>query len=258
VKNKKKPNEMTFLEHLGELRNRLLASMVAIVVAFFGCYFFSDALLDFLQLPLKELLPEGTTLIGTGVAEAFIVRILVSLVAAVVVSCPFWLYELWMFISPGLYPFEKKLVAPFVIFASLFFVGGVAFGYYVVFPVGFTFFLDQFAQVDVSAQIRIKEYFSFASKLLLAFGVSFELPIVAFFLGRLGVVSWRSMLKGGKYALVIIFILAAILTPPDIASQLLLAGPMILLYALSIGVVAATGKRKDTIAEDEPETDQQD
>jgi len=251
LKNNADPNRMTFLEHLGELRSRILASMAVILVAFTACYFVSDNLLELLQAPLKELLPEDALIIGTGVAEPFIVKILVSLVGAVVVACPFWLYELWMFISPGLYMQEKKLVAPFVIFASLFFVGGVAFGYLVVFPVGFSFFLDQFDQAGISAQIRIREYFSFTSKLLLAFGLSFELPIVAFFLGRLGVVSWRSMVKAGKYALVIIFVAAAILTPPDIASQLLLAGPLLLLYALSVGVVAATGKRKAIPDEDE-------
>ncbi len=243
-KERKNPDQMSFLEHLGELRQRILRSLIAVFVAFVGCFIVADTLLDILARPLRELLPEGAAIIGTGVHEAFLVKILVALVGGIVLACPFWLYEMWMFISPGLYPQERKLVVPFVFFASGFFVGGVVFGYFVVFPVGFEFFLDQYTKADVSAQIRIREYFSFTTKLLLAFGVSFELPVVSFFLGRVGIVSWRTMVKTGKYAVLVVFAAAAILTPPDIASQALLAGPLLLLYGLSIALVALTGKRK--------------
>jgi len=235
---------MTFFEHLEELRERVLASFIAIFVAFVGCYVVSDTLLELLAAPLKDLLPQGADIIGTGIAEPFIVRILVAVVGAVVLACPFWLYQMWLFISPGLYSEERTLVVPFVLFSTIFFVGGVTFGYLVVFPVGFSFFLDQYAQSGVLAQIRIREYFSFTTKLLLAFGVSFELPIVAFFMGRIGLINWRGMMKAGKYAVLVIFIVAATLTPPDIASQVLLAGPLLLLYGLSIVVVALTGKKK--------------
>jgi len=242
---KKNPNRMTFIEHLEELRYRLLASVVAIFVAFGGCYYFSDKLLAFLEAPLKTLLPQGAAIIGTGLAEAFAARMMVALVAAVVVACPFWFYELWRFVSPGLYPGEKKLVVPFVLFASIFFVSGVVFGYYVVFPTAFSFFMSQYTEAGISAQIKIGEYFGFTTKLLLAFGLCFEFPIAAFFFGRVGIITWRGMVKAGKYAIVIIFIVAAVLTPgPDVASQLLLAGPLLLLYGISIAIVAATGKRK--------------
>jgi len=253
-KERKDPNQMSFLEHLGELRHRILASLVAVFVAFAGCYVVSDTLLDILARPLRDLLPEGAAIIGTGVYEAFLVKILVALVGGVVLACPFWLYEMWMFVAPGLYPHERKLVVPFVFFASVFFVGGVVFGYLVVFPVGFEFFLDQYTKAAISAQIRIREYFSFTTKLLLAFGLSFELPVVSFFLGRLGIVSWRTMLRTGKYAVLVIFIAAAVLTPPDVASQVLLAGPLLLLYGLSIVLVALTGKsRRKRRAGDEDE-----
>ena len=211
-----------------------------------------------METPLKILLPQGAAIIGTGLAEAFAVRMLVSLVAAVVVACPFWFYELWQFVSPGLHTPEKRLVIPFVFFASIFFVGGVAFGYYAVFPTAFSFFLSQYTEAGISAQIKIGEYFSFTTKLLLAFGICFEFPIVAFFFGRVGLITWQRMVKFGKYAVVIIFILAAVLTPgPDVASQLLLAGPLLFLYGISIAVVAATGKRKKQESDLEKKQDTQ-
>lgn len=238
------PNKMTFFEHLEELRKRILLSFAAVFIAFTGCYFISGKLLDFLEAPLKQVLPQGSSIIGTGLAEAFVVRIFVAFVAAIILSCPFWLYQLWRFIAPGLYPSEKKFVIPFVLFSTIFFLSGVCFGYYFVFPVGFKFFLEEYAGAGVLAQIRISEYFSFTSKMLLAFGGCFEFPIFAFFLGRLGIINWRGMLKASRYAIVIIFLVAAVITPgPDVASQTLLAAPLLLLYVMSIAIVALTGKK---------------
>jgi len=242
---KTNPNQMTFLEHLGELRRRIIYSLIFLGIAFCAMCFFTDRLLNIVLLPLKQVMPAGTSLIGTGVAEAFGAEMLVAGVAAVVISCPFWFYELWMFISPGLYFKEKKLVFPFVIFATLFFVGGVYFGYHFVLPVGFQFFMDQYVSVGLSPQIKVSQYLSFTTSLLMAFGGTFELPIVVFFLGRIGLVTWRTMMRTAKYAVVIIFIVAGVLTPgPDVASQILLAIPLLALYFGSILLVALTGKKK--------------
>jgi sec-independent protein translocase protein TatC len=161
----------------------------------------------------------------------------VALIAAVFVASPVLFYQAWKFVAPGLYEREKRYVQPFVFFATIFFVAGAAFCYYVVFPVGYRFFIDQYESIGVSPSIRISEYLSFSARMLLAFGATFEMPVVTFFLARMGLVSYKSMLAYGRYAVLIIFIVAGVLTPgPDVASQLLMAGPLLVLYALSIGV----------------------
>lgn len=249
---KSDPDQMTFLEHLGELRRRIIYSLIFLGIAFCAAFFFTDQLLYIALKPLKEVMPQGTNMIGTGVGEAFGAEMLVAGVAALVASSPFWFYELWMFISPGLYFKEKRLVLPFVIFATIFFVGGVYFSYRYVLPAGFRFFMDQYVSAGLSPQIKISQYLSFTSRLLIAFGGCFELPIVAFFLGRIGLISWRTMMRTAKYAVIIIFIFAGVLTPgPDVASQMLLAIPLLTLYFGSILLVALTGRKKP------PETNNQ-
>lgn len=249
---KRDPDGMTFLEHLGELRVRILRSLVALGLAFVACYIMREMIFYYAMLPLEQQLPEGLAPIGTSLPEAFLSQLVVTAVAALVVSCPYWFYQLWIFVSPGMHKRERGLALPFVFFASLFFVGGMAFGYLIVFPIGFAFFLEQYENIDIVPQIKISQYLSFSAKLLLAFGLSFELPIVAFFLGRLGIVGWRTMLSSFKYAIIIIFVAAAVFTPPDVISQLLLAGPLILLYGGSILLVALTGRRD---RKDSPEDD---
>ena len=228
---------MTFTEHLEELRWCLLRSAIAVVVASGLCYLFSDAIFGFMVAPLRQNLQPGQSLIGTSVTEAFFIEIKVALAAGVFFSSPFIFYQVWRFIAPGLTRGEQKWVLPFVLCATFFFLGGSYFCYRVVLPVAFQYFIEQYGTMGVTPAIRIGDYFTFFFRMVLAFGVTFELPVFTFFLVRLGIWDYRFMLRSFRYAIVIIFVIAAILTPtPDIINQSLLALPMLLLYVLSIGV----------------------
>ena len=228
---------MTLTEHLEELRWCLLKSVLAIVVASIVCYFFSAAVFGFVVAPLKQNLQPGQNLIGTSVTEAFFIEIKVALAAGVVFSCPVIFYQVWRFIAPGLSGREKKWVLPFVFCATFFFLGGAYFCYRIVLPVAFKYFIEQYETMGVNPAIRIGDYFTFFFRMVLAFGATFELPVFTFFLVRLGIWDYRFMLRSFRYAILVIFILAAILTPtPDVINQCLLALPMLVLYVLSIGV----------------------
>jgi sec-independent protein translocase protein TatC len=228
---------MTLTEHLEELRWCILKSVLAIVLASGLCYFFSDAIFAFIVAPLRQNLQPGQNLIGTGVTEAFFVEIKVALFAGVIFSCPVIFYQIWRFVAPGLSRGERKWVIPFVLCATGFFIGGAWFCYRFVLPVAFKYFIEQYETMGVSPAIRIGDYFTFFFRMVLAFGVTFELPGFTFFLVRVGVWDYRFMLRSFRYAIVAIFIIAAILTPtPDVINQSLLAVPMLLLYILSIGV----------------------
>ena len=228
---------LTFTEHLEELRSCLLRSLAAALAASVICYFFADAIFGFMVAPLKQILPPGQNLIGTTVTEAFFTEIKVAFLAGVFFSSPFIFYEIWRFIRPGLIGNEGKLVVPFVLCATLFFLGGAYFCYRIVLPVAFIYFIEQYGTLGVTPAIRLGEYFTFFFRMVLAFGITFELPIITFVLVRLGVWDHRFMRRSFRYAVIVIFIVAAFLTPtPDIINQLLLAIPMLLLYLLSIGV----------------------
>jgi sec-independent protein translocase protein TatC len=228
---------MTLTEHLEDLRWCLLKSVSAVVLASVVCYFFSDAIFGFVVAPLRQNLEPGQKLIGTGVTEAFFVEIKVALAAGVLFSCPYIFYQIWRFVAPGLTGREKRWVVPFVLCATIFFVGGTFFCYRFVLPVAFKYFIEQYETLGVSPAIRIGEYFTFFFRMVLAFGVTFELPVFTFFLVRIGVWDYRFMLRSFRYAIVVIFVTAAMLTPtPDVINQSLLAGPMLLLYMVSIGV----------------------
>jgi len=232
---------MPITSHLEELRRRLVISAVAVGIGFAGTYFFAPKIFEVLMVPLLEALPPDGTLIFTGVTEAFFTYLKVAILAGVFLSSPLILYEIWAFLSPGLYTHEKRYVIPFVIFSTLFFIGGGLFGYFIVFPYGFKFLLG-FATENIRPFPRIKEYFSLASKLLLAFGVVFELPLFVFFLSKMGLVSSRVLIKQFKYAIILIFSISAILTPPDVVTQLMMAGPILALYGISIIVARVFGK----------------
>jgi sec-independent protein translocase protein TatC len=228
---------MPLTAHLEELRARVIRALLAIAVAFAATYGFAETLFEFLTRPLVGLHNDTVQLIGTGVTEAFFTKLKVSLIAALFLASPVCFHQAWKFVAPGLYEHEKRYARPFVFFATLFFVLGAAFCYVVVFPVGYAFFVEQYGTIGVTPAIRISEYLSFSARMLLAFGVTFELPVVTFFLARLGLITHRTMIRFARYAILLIFILAAILTPgPDVASQLLMAGPLLVLYTLSIGV----------------------
>jgi sec-independent protein translocase protein TatC len=246
---------MPLTAHLEELRWRLVKALGAVMIAFTGCYFFSDRVFALLTRPLVDLGDSRLQLIGTGITEAFFTRLKVSIIAAVFVASPVIFYQLWGFIEPGLVDRERRTAIPFVLAATIFFVSGAAFCYVVVFPVGYAFFLEEYATIGVAPQIRISEYLSFASRLLFAFGITFEMPVVTFFLARVGMVDHRMLIRWIRYAVVVVFIVAAVLTPgPDIASQLLMAGPLLLLYVLSIGVAFVFGRRTTSDTEEPPPT----
>ena len=244
---------MPLTAHLEELRWRVVKSMVGIAVAFGACYFFSDRIFELLTYPLVSLGDTRMQLIGTGITEAFFTRLKVSFIAAIFAASPIIFYQGWKFVEPGLFDRERRMALPFVLAATLFFVSGAAFCYTAVFPVGYAFFLQEYADIGIAPQIRISEYLSFASRMLLAFGVTFEMPVVTFFLARVGVVDHRSLIGWFRYAIVVIFIVAAVLTPgPDIASQLLMAAPLLVLYVLSIGVAFVFRRRKAPASETLP------
>ncbi len=229
--------KMPLTAHLEELRWRLIKSLLAVAVGFAATSNLADQLFAFLTRPLLALNPGPVELIGTGVTEAFFTKLKVSFIAAIFVVSPVLFYQGWMFIAPGLYDQEKRYVRPFVFFATIFFALGAVFCYWVVFPVGYRFFIEEYQSIGVSPSIRISEYLTFTARMLLAFGITFELPVVTFFLARIGLVTHHTMLAYARYAVLVIFIVAAVLTPgPDIASQLLMAGPLLMLYGLSIGV----------------------
>jgi sec-independent protein translocase protein TatC len=242
--------KMPLTAHLEELRWRIIRACLAVAVAFAGCYYFAEELFALLTEPLLAINPENpgggaaaVQLIGTGVAEAFFTKLKVCFLAGIFVASPVILFQAWQFVAPGLLDMEKRYAKPFVLFGTIFFVSGAAFCYYLVLPVGYRFFVEQYGTIRVDPQIRISEYLTFTARLLLAFGVTFELPVVTFFLARIGVVTGPMMLRWLRYAILFIFIIAAVLTPgPDVASQLLMAAPLFVLYVLSIGVAYAFAK----------------
>ena len=237
--NEKQP----FLAHLEELRNRLIVCAIAIGIGFVISYIFSKQLFSFLILPLTEVLPADSHLIFTNLPEMFIAYIKVALIAGIILAMPVVFYELWMFLAPALYRREKGYLIPFVLFSSILFLVGSLFGYFVVFPYGFKFFIG-FATEDIQALPSVKQYFSFTIRLLLAFGLVFELPVVVFFMTKIGLITPDSMKRFRKFAILSSFILSAILTPPDVATQIMMALPIIILYEVSILISKGIYRKK--------------
>ena len=238
--NEKQP----FLAHLEELRKRLIVCAIAIGIGFVISYIFSKQLFSFLILPLTEVLPADSHLIFTSLPEMFIAYVKVALIAGVILAIPIIFYELWMFLAPALYQREKRYLIPFVLFSSILFIAGALFGYVVVFPYGFKFFIS-FATEDIQALPSVKQYFSFTIRLLLAFGLVFELPVVVFFMTKIGLVTPDSMKRFRKFAILGSFIMAAILTPPDVATQIMMALPIIILYEVSIIISKGIYRKKE-------------
>ncbi len=231
-------DRMTFLEHLDELRKRLIRAALAILVAFVACFFFYEQIFNFLMQPLREVIePYGGELIATTPPEIFILGLKMSFLVAVIGSTPAWLGQVWGFVAPGLYRHEKRLALPFVVIGSAFFISGAVFCHYVLFPAAVSF-LGTFGGGGEEIQIRyrVSEVFSFYARLVLGTAVVFQIPSLALLLSRLGIVTPRFLLRYFKYAVLVIFVLAALVTPPDPTTQIILAGPMIVLYMLSIGI----------------------
>lgn len=236
--------KMSFLDHLEELRKRLMWSIAAVAGGFFLCWAFAEKIYGLLQLPLTQYLPPGDKLAYTRLTAPFFLYMKVAFFAGIFVAAPFVLYQLWLFVAPGLYKKERRLAAPFIIFGSLFFIAGGYFGYRFLLPATCSFFIEtgkQFKQM-----ITVDDYFSFASVIILASGLVFETPILIFFLARLGIVTPAFLMQKFKYAVVLAFVIAAIVTPtPDMVTQSALAVPMILLYLIGVGVAYLFGKPVD-------------
>jgi len=247
------PNEdkMPLTAHLEELRKRLVRSLIAVGIAFLACFFFKEELFGIVARPLIGVLPPGSHLIYTGLPEAFFTYIKVSFYAGLFVASPVVLYQVWKFISPGLYPGERKFVAPFVATSTLLFVGGVSFGYFLVLPSAYKFFLD-FSTDFLKPMLSMREYLTLTLKLLLAFGIIFEIPVFLFFMTKIGLVTPRKLARMRRYAIVVCFIVAAVITPtPDAFTQCMMAIPMIVLYEVGILVSRLAARRKD---HEDPET----
>jgi sec-independent protein translocase protein TatC len=241
---------MPFTSHLAELRSRLIKCFLTLAVAFSGCFAVADHLFAFLAGPLKRLNVPGLTLVGTAVTEAFFTKMKVAFAGAILVALPVLLWQAWQFVAPGLYEHEKRHTRAFVAFGSLFFFAGAAFGYEIVIGQGLGFLLRRYAAINVQPWIQIGEYFSVAVRLVLACGVMFQLPVLAFFFARVGLIDHRLLLRHYRYAVIGIAILAAVLTPPDFVAQLLFMVPLSLLYGVSIGV-AYLARQRDTAAHTE-------
>ena len=247
--------------HLVELRKRLGISFASLIVMFFVMFYFHEPILNWMVEPLNQALIEvgkksvhaADGMVTTSqVGGAFFVALKVSFFAAIMGALPIILSQIWAFIAPGLYANEKKMVIPFVVGGTTMFAVGVLFAYYVVTPFGFDFLIT-FGSFKFTPLINIEDYVGFFTKIMFGFGLAFELPIFAYFLALLGFINDRNMIEFFKYAIVIIFIVAALLTPPDVLTQLLMAGPLIILYGLSILIVKMVNPASKEEEDDEEE-----
>jgi sec-independent protein translocase protein TatC len=236
--------KMSFLEHLDELRKRIIWSVVGVFGGFLIACFFIQQLFDFIMKPLSAQLPPGASLVYTDPTEAFVLYIKIAAISGLLIASPVVMSQVWLFIAPGLYSHEKKLAIPFVVMSSVFFVGGAAFSHYIVFPLTWQFFVS-FTTDYLTFMPRIEPAFGLYMKMALAFGLVFQMPTVVLFLARMGVVTAGFLLRHIKYAVLIIFIVAAVITPSgDMFTQTAMAGPMVLLYLLSILLAWIFGKKK--------------
>ena len=242
-------SQETFVSHLIELRTRLIHALVAVLIALVALLIWpgAGAIYDFLALPLMEALPQGTRMIATGVITPFLIPLKVTTLAAFMLALPYVLYQAWAFIAPGLYEHEKKLALPIVVASTALFLIGVAFCYYFVFGRVFAFIHD-FAPKSITPAPDIEAYFSFVITMFLAFGITFEIPIVVILLVRMGVVSVEKLREARPYVIVGAFVVAAVVTPPDVLSQFMLALPMCILYEAGILCARFVGTRPKAAA----------
>jgi sec-independent protein translocase protein TatC len=243
---------MPLMDHLRELRRRLIIAIIATLVGMLACFGFVEQIWDFLVSPMNEAL-EATgrgTMAITEPLEGFMTLLKVAGVAGVGVASPIISFQFWKFVAPGLYPKEKRLIIPLVFSSTFLFLGGAVFCYFVIFKFAFPFFIEVNPE-GVEAVLSMQAYLSVATRLLLAFGVSFQLPVVVFFLARAGLIDHKDMTKFFKYAVVAMFVVSAMLTPPDVVSQLLMAGPLIILYGVGIIIAWMTSTKERDDEEDE-------
>jgi sec-independent protein translocase protein TatC len=237
-------HKMSLTEHLVELRIRITRSLIALGIGFGGCYYYKDWIFDIVTRPLTQALPKNSYLIYTGLTDAFFTYMKVAFFASLIITSPFILYQIWKFIAPGLLPKERKYVVPFVFSSTFLFISGVSFGYFIALPPAFKFFVS-FNNQYLQAMLSFKDYLSLFVTFLLGFGLSFELPVFIFFLTKLGIVNATMLSKQRRYAILVIFVVAAVLTPsPDALSQVLMAIPLMFLYEVSIFVSKFAEKNK--------------
>lgn len=236
--------------HIADLRKRLVYSGICLFVMFMACFFVYEPILEWMMLPAKEVLPEGSQMVAIEIQETFFTALKVAFFSGFILSLPVIFWQMWLFLAPGLYEHEKRLALPFVFFATVMFLIGSAFSYYIVVPYGFEFLIN-FGSTVVAVLPSIGKYVGFFTKLLFGFGIAFELPVITFFLAKIGLVDDRMLKDFFKYAVVLIFILASLLTPPDVLTQFLMAGPLILLYGVSIWIAKIFNPA--TVDEDEDE-----
>ncbi|MGV2292103.1 twin-arginine translocase subunit TatC [Trinickia sp. YCB016] len=244
--------EETFISHLVELRDRIIRAGLSVIVVFIGLVYWAPDIFRLLARPLMENLPKGGKMIVTDVTGSFFVPMKVTMVVALVIALPYVLYQIWAFVAPGLYQHEKKLVTPLVGSSYVLFLCGMAFAYFVVFPTIFRVMAHYNAPLGVEMSTDIDNYLSFVLTMFLAFGVTFEVPIVVVLLVRMGLVTIKKLKEIRPYVIVGAFIIAAVVTPPDVFSQLILALPLIVLY--EAGIIAArliVGKQVETAADEE-------
>ncbi len=243
--------QMPLLDHLIELRNRLMYAAGAILAGFLVCYFFADHIYGFLVQPLAEIYQgqTGRRMIYTGLTEAFLTYVKVAFWAGTFLTFPFVAVQLWLFIAPGLYRNEKQAFLPFLLATPvLFFIGG-AIAYYVVFPLAWRFFLSFETQggpgsLPIELEARVGEYLSLVMKMIFAFGLAFQLPVALTLMGRVGLISSQQLSASRRFAIVGVFVVAAVITPPDIISQITLAIPLLVLYEISIVAVRMVERRR--------------
>jgi sec-independent protein translocase protein TatC len=246
-----KPEElatMPLIEHLTELRKRLIICLVSVFAAFAVCWFFVEKIFEIMMRPMIQVLGDKK-MIFTSPTDAFVTYLKVAAMAGFLIATPIWMWELWQFISRGLYPKERSRVVWFVLMSTFLFVGGALFGYFMVIPLGLNFLINNFQSDFFEALPTIKETFAISMKLLIAFGIAFELPIALIFLSRIGLVTSGWLLRNFKFAVLIIFVAAAVFTPPDVITQILLGIPLCLLYLLGV-LFAHLFRRRQMVIED--------
>ena len=242
--------KMSFLEHLDELRKRIVNSAIAIGVCVVIGFAFINPIFDFILAPTRKALPPGVKLIYTEPGEAFSLYIQISLIVGVVFAAPLIMYQVWMFIAPGLYSNEKRLAIPFVLFTTIGFVAGAAFNHYISFPFMMAFFAS-FNTPDLAFMPKLDEVFGLYSKMLIGMGLVFQMPTVVFFLAKMKLITARFLINNFKFALLIIFVVAAVVTPSgDMMTQVIFASPMVALYFLSIVIAWVVGPKRLREAKD--------
>jgi sec-independent protein translocase protein TatC len=241
--------KMSFLEHLDELRTRIMYALISLAVGAAIAFIFIQRIYDFVMRPMQAMLPPGGHLIFTQAPEAFMLYIRIGIIAGLIIASPLILFQVWLFVAPALYAKERRFAIPFVLFATIGCVGGAAFGHYVVFPLMWKFF-GTFQSDIITFMPRVEDAFGLYIKMVVSMAVVFQMPTIVFFLAKMGVVTARWMLRYFKYAVLVIFIVAAVITPSaDMASQMIVGVPMVALYVISIAIAWAFGKKRKPIEE---------